>query len=150
VPSGIAIIGTGNHPATLEQHYYDSRGVARIYQMMSLNGRAEGMPRGTPSALSPRTRRHSAHFGRRNQTREGTPWASSLGRHDRPLTREGDRDRPVLIGPPDLRADAVELGERIRVRMTVRIRLTESGVLPPFPETSGPFTMTSAGVSALL
>jgi len=34
-PSGIAIIGPG--PGALEQHYYDSRGVARVYQM-SLDG----------------------------------------------------------------------------------------------------------------
>jgi len=37
-PSGIAIIGTGKHPETFEPHYYDSRGVAHIYQMMSPNG----------------------------------------------------------------------------------------------------------------
>jgi hypothetical protein len=36
-PSGIAIIGTGTDPTTFEQHYYDSRGVARVYQM-SLDG----------------------------------------------------------------------------------------------------------------
>jgi hypothetical protein len=32
-PSGIAIIGAGAKPETFTQHYYDSRGVARIYQM---------------------------------------------------------------------------------------------------------------------
>ena len=36
-PSGIAIIGPGGLPGTLEQHYYDSRGVARVYQA-SLDG----------------------------------------------------------------------------------------------------------------
>jgi hypothetical protein len=36
-PSGIAIIGSGDKAETFWQHYYDSRGVARIYQM-SLNG----------------------------------------------------------------------------------------------------------------
>jgi hypothetical protein len=36
-PGGIAIIGAGTDPATFEQHYYDSRGVARVYQM-SLEG----------------------------------------------------------------------------------------------------------------
>lgn len=36
-PSGIAIIGPGGPPGVLEQHYYDSRGVARVYQM-SLEG----------------------------------------------------------------------------------------------------------------
>jgi hypothetical protein len=32
-PSGIAIIGVGAGPDAFTQHYYDSRGVARIYQM---------------------------------------------------------------------------------------------------------------------
>jgi len=36
-PSGIAIIGLGADPDAFEQHYYDSRGVARLYQM-SLDG----------------------------------------------------------------------------------------------------------------
>jgi hypothetical protein len=53
VPSGIAIIGTGNHPATLEQHYYDSRGVARIYQMMSLNGACGRYAEGDPFCPEP-------------------------------------------------------------------------------------------------
>jgi hypothetical protein len=33
VPRGIMIIGVGTDPETFEQHYYDSRGVARVYQM---------------------------------------------------------------------------------------------------------------------
>ncbi|HEY6276813.1 MAG TPA: hypothetical protein VIX86_10825 [Streptosporangiaceae bacterium] len=36
-PSGIAIIGAGDEPGTSVQHYFDSRGVARVYQM-SLDG----------------------------------------------------------------------------------------------------------------
>jgi hypothetical protein len=32
-PSGIAIIGVGTEPDAFTQHYYDSRGVARVYQM---------------------------------------------------------------------------------------------------------------------
>jgi hypothetical protein len=32
-PSGISVIGTGADPDTFTQHYYDSRGVARTYQM---------------------------------------------------------------------------------------------------------------------
>jgi hypothetical protein len=35
-PSGIAIIASGETAETFCQHYYDSRGVARIYQV-SLN-----------------------------------------------------------------------------------------------------------------
>lgn len=38
VPSGIAIIGTSEERNTFAQHYYDSRGVARVYQM-TLAGR---------------------------------------------------------------------------------------------------------------
>ena len=36
-PSGIAIIGAGTGPKSFEQYYYDSHGVARVYQM-SLDG----------------------------------------------------------------------------------------------------------------
>jgi hypothetical protein len=32
-PSGIAIIGVDDAPGLYSQHYYDSRGVARVYQM---------------------------------------------------------------------------------------------------------------------
>jgi Protein of unknown function (DUF1579) len=35
-PNGIMIIGMGKESETFEQHYYDSRGVTRVYQM-SLN-----------------------------------------------------------------------------------------------------------------
>ena len=38
MPNGIAIIGAGHEPATLTQHYYDSRGVARVYQMTLADG----------------------------------------------------------------------------------------------------------------
>jgi hypothetical protein len=37
-PSGLAIIGLGQQPETFSQHYYDSRGVARVYQMSLANG----------------------------------------------------------------------------------------------------------------
>jgi hypothetical protein len=36
-PSGIAIIGLAEDPGTFSQHYYDSRGVARVYRV-SLDG----------------------------------------------------------------------------------------------------------------
>jgi hypothetical protein len=36
-PSGLAVIGAGDEPGTCVQHYYDSRGVARVYQL-SLDG----------------------------------------------------------------------------------------------------------------
>ena len=37
-PSGIAIIGPGEQPETWSQHYYDSRGVARVYHMSLADG----------------------------------------------------------------------------------------------------------------
>ena len=37
-PSGIAIIGPGEAAEAFSQHYYDSRGVARIYQMSLHDG----------------------------------------------------------------------------------------------------------------
>jgi hypothetical protein len=37
-PSGIAIIGLDEQPETFSQHYYDSRGVARVYQMSLADG----------------------------------------------------------------------------------------------------------------
>jgi uncharacterized protein YndB with AHSA1/START domain len=37
-PSGIAIIGPGEKPETWSQHYYDSRGVVRVYQMSLADG----------------------------------------------------------------------------------------------------------------
>jgi hypothetical protein len=32
-PDGIAIIGTGEEPGSLRQHYFDARGVRRVYEM---------------------------------------------------------------------------------------------------------------------
>jgi hypothetical protein len=32
-PDGIAIIGVGDEPGSFRQHYFDSRGVQRIYEM---------------------------------------------------------------------------------------------------------------------
>jgi hypothetical protein len=37
-PDGIAIIGTGDEPETFRQHYFDSRGVHRIYEMTLNDG----------------------------------------------------------------------------------------------------------------
>ncbi len=46
-PSGISIIGAGADPDTFTQHYYDSRGVARVYRM-SLDGRVWKLWREAP------------------------------------------------------------------------------------------------------
>jgi hypothetical protein len=45
-PSGIAIIGPGETAETFCQHYYDSRGAARIYQMSLTDGVWEAVARG--------------------------------------------------------------------------------------------------------
>ena len=37
-PDGIAIIGAGAEPACLRQHYFDSRGVHRVYEMSLIEG----------------------------------------------------------------------------------------------------------------
>jgi hypothetical protein len=37
-PDGIAIIGAGDEPETFRQHYFDSRGVHRIYEMTLEDG----------------------------------------------------------------------------------------------------------------
>ncbi len=37
-PNGVAVIGTGEDGQTLTQHYYDSRGVERVYQMSLADG----------------------------------------------------------------------------------------------------------------
>lgn len=46
-PSGIMIIGLDTEPGTFEQHYFDSRGVARVYQM-SLDGTTWKLWRAAP------------------------------------------------------------------------------------------------------
>lgn len=46
-PSGIAIIGAASEPDTFTQHYYDSRGVARTYQMTLTGNLWQLLARGT-------------------------------------------------------------------------------------------------------
>jgi hypothetical protein len=67
-PSGIAIIGTSPELGSFTQHYYDSRGVARVYQM-TLDGQAWKLWRQAPgfwqryTGSSPRTARRSSAPG---------------------------------------------------------------------------------------
>ncbi len=58
-PSGIAIIGAGTQPDTFTQHYYDSRGVARVYQM-TLDGGVWKLGSVSPSATSSSASRPTA------------------------------------------------------------------------------------------
>ena len=37
-PDGIAVIGSGDDPGTFRQHYFDSRGVHRVYEMTLEDG----------------------------------------------------------------------------------------------------------------
>jgi hypothetical protein len=37
-PDGIAILGSGDEPGTFRQHYFDSRGVHRVYEMTLRDG----------------------------------------------------------------------------------------------------------------
>jgi hypothetical protein len=46
-PSGLAVIGMGAGPETFRQHYFDSRGVARVYQMR-LDGNVWKLSREAP------------------------------------------------------------------------------------------------------
>ena len=73
-PDGIAIIGAGDEPDSFRQYYFDSRGVARIYEMTSRDGiwrlwREAPDPFPSDSArLSARTARRSPAAGRRQKT----------------------------------------------------------------------------------
>ena len=83
-PSGIAIIGAGADPDTFEQRYFDSRGVARVYQM-SLNGGVWKLWREAPGFWQ----RYTGHIsedgttikGRREASADGSQW-----KHDFRLT----------------------------------------------------------------
>jgi hypothetical protein len=54
-PDGVAIIGAGDEPETFRQHYFDSRGVHRIYEMTSSHGfwrLRRGCPVGAPTDVA--------------------------------------------------------------------------------------------------
>src|SRR6478672_10941507 len=74
--------------------------------------RSSGASGGTQPLHSTAVKRSSWRTRSEKEAREPALGASSLGRYDRSLISEADGDRPVLIGPPDLCTDAVELGER--------------------------------------
>jgi hypothetical protein len=52
-PDGIAVIGEGDEPETFRQHYFDSRGVHRIYEMSLADG-VWGLWRDSPESFSQR------------------------------------------------------------------------------------------------
>jgi hypothetical protein len=52
-PDGIAIIGAGDEPGALRQHYFDSRGVHRVYEM-TLDGATWTLERDAPDPFPQR------------------------------------------------------------------------------------------------
>jgi hypothetical protein len=84
VPSGIAIIGASQERHTWAQHYYDSRGVARVYQM-TLEGREWKLWREAPGLWQ----RYTGAISEDGTTITGAWEASADGRewkHDFDLT----------------------------------------------------------------
>lgn len=83
-PNGQTVIGLGEEPETFTQHYYDSRGVARVYQM-SFDGREWRLWRMAPGF----SQRYTGILGDDGNTITGAWEASTDGRqwrHDFRLT----------------------------------------------------------------
>jgi hypothetical protein len=81
-PSGIAMIGAGTDPTTFEQHYYDSPGVVRVYQM-SLDGRVSQVWREAPGYWQRYTGEISADGttikGAWQRSADGREWKHDFG-----------------------------------------------------------------------
>ena len=81
-PDGIAIIGAGDEPDSFRQHYFDSRGVARIYEMTL----RDGIWRLWRDAPDPFPQRFSATFsedgatikGRWEKAEDGLTWETDF------------------------------------------------------------------------
>ena len=81
-PDGIAIIGAGDEPGSFRQHYFDSRGVARIYEMTL----RDGIWRLWRDAPDPFPQRFSATFsedgatikGRWEKAEDGSTWETDF------------------------------------------------------------------------
>ena len=81
-PDGIAIIGAGDEPGSFRQHYFDSRGVARIYEMTL----RDGIWRLWRDAPDPFPQRFSATFsedgatikGRWEKAEDGSTWGTDF------------------------------------------------------------------------
>lgn len=81
-PSGLAIIGMGTEPETFTQHYYDSRGVSRLYQM-SLDGGVWRVWHGAPGFWQRYTGHvsedHSTIAGAWEKSADGQDWDHDFG-----------------------------------------------------------------------
>jgi hypothetical protein len=81
-PDGIAIIGAGDEPETFRQHYFDSRGVHRIYEMTL----GDGVWRLWRDAPDPFPQRFSGTFdddgttiaGRWEKAEDGSNWETDF------------------------------------------------------------------------
>jgi hypothetical protein len=81
-PDGIAIIGAGDQPETFRQHYFDSRGVHRIYEM-TLD---DGVWKLWRDAPDPFPQRYTATFsddgatiaGRWEKAEDGSNWETDF------------------------------------------------------------------------
>jgi hypothetical protein len=77
-PDGIAIIGAGDEPGAFRQHYFDSRGVHRVYEM-TLDDRVWTLSRDDPD---PFPQRYNGEFsddgrtiaGRWEKREAGSDW----------------------------------------------------------------------------
>ena len=75
-PSGIAIIGSGHEPDILLQHYYDSRGVSRVYET-SFDGRTWKVWREAPGF----SQRYTGRLSDDGRRIEGA-WEGSTDGHE--------------------------------------------------------------------
>jgi hypothetical protein len=81
-PDGIAIIGPGDEPDTFRQHYFDSRGVHRVYEMTL----ADGVWKLWRDAPNPFPQRYTAAFaddgrtitGRWEKAEDGSTWETDF------------------------------------------------------------------------
>jgi hypothetical protein len=81
-PDGIAIIGTGDEPGAFRQHYFDSRGIHRVYEMTL----EEGTWRLWRDATDPFPQRFTGAFsddgdevtGRWEKAEDGSTWATDF------------------------------------------------------------------------
>ena len=94
-PDGIAIIGAGDEPETFRQHYFDSRGVHRIYEMTLGDGawklsarRAGPLPAALQRHLQRRRQDHRRPLGEGGRRLQ-------LGDRFRPHLPEGELSRPA-------------------------------------------------------
>jgi hypothetical protein len=83
-PDGIAVIGFDARRGTLLQHYFDSRGVARIYEMSLTDGIWKLQRNGTPPDFSQRFRGTfdepgDTIAGTWEISRDGTTWERDFG-----------------------------------------------------------------------